>query len=86
MEGEGGTSYSGNVSCSTHSTNVHADVNPFLTEFHPDVLVGVRVPQFIVLLAVTHQRVDDVREDHVEVGLEKLPRVRVIHAVDHKST
>ena len=45
-------------------------LNHFLTEFHPDVLVGVRVPEGIVLLAVTHQGKHHVREDSVEVSFD----------------
>ena len=45
-------------------------LNSFLTKFHPDVLVGVRVPEGVVLVAVAHQREDNVREDGVEMRLD----------------
>ena len=58
--------------------------NSFLTEFHPDVLVGVRVPKGVVLITVAHQRKDDVREESVEVRLDQLPRVGMVHSEEEE--
>ena len=55
-------------------------INPFLTKFHPDVLIGVRVPEGIVLVAMTHQREYDVRENGVEMRFDQLPGVGVVHS------
>ena len=55
-------------------------VNPSLTEFHPDVFVGVRVPQGVVVIAVTHERKDNVRKDGLEVRFKQLPRISMVHS------
>ena len=54
-------------------------INSFLTKFHPDVLIGVRVPKGVVLVTVAHQREDDVSEESVEVRLDQLPRISMVH-------
>ena len=55
-------------------------INSFLTEFHPDVLIGVRVPKGVVLVTVAHQRKDDVSEKSVEMRLDQLPRISMVHS------
>ena len=52
-----------------------------LTKFHSDVLVGVIMPEAVVLLAVAHHGENDVLKDHLEVRLDQIPGGGVVHPV-----
>ncbi len=51
-----------------------------LTEFHPNVLVGVILPELVILCTVAHHGEDDVLKDHIKLALDQLPGVRMVHS------
>lgn len=59
------------ASTAASDLSTHKKKNP--TKLHPDVLVGVVLPQLLVLFAVAHHGEHNVREDGEEVRLQQLP-------------
>ena len=58
---------------------------PALTKLHADVLVGVVLPELVILITVAHHGEDDLLEDGQEVRLDQLPRGSMVHSVRTKT-